>query len=451
MKKILKTIKNNKNYTLFAILIIMFLLILALNRRTLYISDDFLYKFEFRPGMSSDVELRPVDGFFSLLRSQYHHYSLWNGRFVAHTIVQFFLQFDKWVFNIFNSIIYLLLGWLILRIGCFVTNKKTSILTLVMIYILMFLTIPNFGQTVLWISGAGNYLWMSVIYLGFYYFNIILKEDSLKTIIVSIILGFLAGATNENTGPATILMVALIAMYQIYKSKRVNIWRITGIISSLIGFSLILFAPAATKRVEERNEVSMTLGSIIENLDFITQYIIDHYLIYLMVILLLFLILFKSGRITEKITLNIIVLSAGFLGATYSLAVVDGVIERTMFGPVVFLITITTILLSEFFDYLRETKLLLAFIVPLLLLFIYVYNYAFIDVDETYNQVANQYDIILNNPNKNVEVPMITTPETDYNAYSNGTNYLREDSDTWLNEWAARFFGVESIGGYRRE
>lgn len=292
---------------------------------------------------------------------------------------------------------------------------------------------------------------MSIIYLGFYYFNIIPKKDNWKIILSSIVLGFLAGATNENTGPATILMVALIAIYQLYKSKRVDIWRITGVISSLIGFSLILFAPAATKRVEERNEVSMTLGSIIENLGFITQYIIDHYLIYLIVILLLFLILFKSERITEKITLNIFVLSAGFLGATYSLAVVDGIIERTMFGPVVFLITITTILLSEFVDYLRETKLLLAFIIPLLLLFIYVYNYAFIDVDKTFSQVADQYDIIMNNPNENVDVPMITTLETDYNAYNNGTNYLREDSDTWLNKWAATFFGVESIGGYRRE
>ena len=106
----------------------MFVMIFVLNKRTLYISDDFLYRFEFRPGMASNVELEPVNGFLSLLRSQYYHYSLWNGRFVAHTIVQFFMQFDKWVFNVFNTIVYLVLVLLILKIGRYVANKNTILL-----------------------------------------------------------------------------------------------------------------------------------------------------------------------------------------------------------------------------------------------------------------------------------------------------------------------------------
>jgi len=447
----MKKIKSKKIIFYFVILLIVFTLIFALNNRTLYISDDFLYKFEFRPGMSSDADLQPVDGLSSILRSQYHHYHLWNGRFVPHIIVQFFMQYDKIIFNIFNTLTYILLGLLIVKIGSYISDKKMNAVTLIIIYILMFLTIPKFGESALWISGSVNYLWMAVIYLGFYFFSIKNRNDNWKTILIAIILGFLSGATNENNGPATILIVILLAVYQCYKQRKISMWRILSIISSLFGFSLILFAPAATMRAEERGDVALSIDSISESFHSITQYVIDNYLIYLILILFLLLILFKNNRITEKMAINISILFVGFLGSTYSLIVVTRVIERTLFGPAMFLITIMTILLLDFFDYLKSGKLLVITAIPFIMVFAYVYTNAFIDIDRTYNQVVDQYEIILTNPGEDVTVPMLTAPETEHNAYTRGNNYLKENRDAWLNKWAAKFFGVRSIGGFQRE
>ena len=118
-----------------------------------------------------------------------------------------------------------------------------------------------------------------------------------------------------------------------------------------------------------------------------------------------------------------------------------------MFGPIVFLITITITLSIEFIDYYYNSKVLVIGLLPLLLIFIYLYSTAFVDINNTYSELEEQYEIILNNPGEDVEVPMISSPKTDYNAYSNGTNYLKENNDAWLNKWASRFFGVNSIGG----
>lgn len=44
---------------------------------------------------------------------------------------------------------------------------KPSILKLVSEIMLLIIALPNFGETVLWHAGAGNYLWVSCLVLGF--------------------------------------------------------------------------------------------------------------------------------------------------------------------------------------------------------------------------------------------------------------------------------------------
>ncbi len=43
-------------------------------------------------------------------------HEIWNGRFVAHSLVQFFMQFDKPIFDIFNSIAFIIIGMLALLV-----------------------------------------------------------------------------------------------------------------------------------------------------------------------------------------------------------------------------------------------------------------------------------------------------------------------------------------------
>lgn len=433
-----------------------FLAILALNRRTHYISDDFIYKFQFYPELYPlDIvagdSLYEVEGITSLLKSQYHHYHMWNGRFVAHIMIQFLMLFDKWVFNILNTLVFLALGWLIAKISSYVSQKKIPAILLIGIYLILFLSIPVFGQTVLWISGSVNYLWLSLIYLGFFYFNLKDREDSLLTILTAGLFGLLAGATNENTGPALLLMVVLLAIYKFMKTRQISIWRIAGILSSFVGFLLILLAPAASNRVEEKGEISLSFEEMVESFQIISRYIIENHLTYVLLILFLTVILLANKRLHKQLLVTISVLFIGYLASAYSLVAVNKLIARTLFGPTIFLITIFAILFLEFIDYINNLKLLGIVMLPLILIFMYVYTIAFIDIDKTHEEVLNQYKIMNQQPGEDVLVPMISTPETNYNAYNNGTNYIKEDKDFWLNIYIAEFFNVNSVEGYTEE
>jgi len=64
-------------------------------------SDDFSYSYV------CGGEER-VEGVVEIIRSQCHHYCVWGGRFFVHCIAQFFLMFDKAVFNIANTLCYIL-------------------------------------------------------------------------------------------------------------------------------------------------------------------------------------------------------------------------------------------------------------------------------------------------------------------------------------------------------
>lgn len=73
------------------------------------------------------------------------------------------------------------------------------------------------------------------------------------------------------------------------------------------------------------------------------------------------------------------------------------------------------------------------------------------DISHTYNEVTSEYrtiQIVKNNGIKDVKVKLLTAPKTTYNAY-NGTVSLTENHYDWMNQWESKYFGVETISGYR--
>jgi len=100
-----------------------------------------------------------------LIREEYKNYMTWNGR----TVVQFLLRcvqfWPKWLFNIVNSVIFVIL---MLLIYWNVEGKKEFDFVLyTFINLLVWQFGVSFDQTVLWLSGACNYLWGAAIILGF--------------------------------------------------------------------------------------------------------------------------------------------------------------------------------------------------------------------------------------------------------------------------------------------
>ncbi|MDK8541705.1 MAG: DUF6056 family protein, partial [Enterococcus faecalis] len=87
--------------------------IFLLNQKTGYTSDDYSYHFFYESYLPSKYP-KEINNFWDIIHSQYNHYHSWNGRYVAHTIVQFFMQYDKLLFNILNSLAFVALLFIIL-------------------------------------------------------------------------------------------------------------------------------------------------------------------------------------------------------------------------------------------------------------------------------------------------------------------------------------------------
>lgn len=175
-----------------------------------YSGDDYLYHFFFK-GELPYGHLSGINNLWDLIRSIQNHTRILNGRFVAHTGVMTAMQFPK--------VVFVLLGWLI-NVHVF-GKKRIRVAYLALTYALMWFALPDYGTTILWLSGAFNYLWVALIYLTFllpYRFNYQAKHPRLMTIGM-VILGFLAGGTNENTAPLTVFIAFAFTLFDWKKSQ----------------------------------------------------------------------------------------------------------------------------------------------------------------------------------------------------------------------------------------
>lgn len=229
-----------------AIATVVYAVALFMNYYTPLTVDDFHYHCNFATN-----EL--LSDFSSLVESLKYHYHYINGRIIPHAFVQFFaLYSSKSVFNVINAAVFVLLGFLIYKISN--TNKPASPIRFLFIYLLMFLLVPAFGQTVLWFDGAINYLWgTTLIVLMLLFFNEKFinpeKYSSIGFLILSIPLSFLAGGWSENTSAVFLMLQVLYGFLYFWTyRKKLPAFYIVDFIVSTISWLLMITAPANAYR-----------------------------------------------------------------------------------------------------------------------------------------------------------------------------------------------------------
>lgn len=114
-------------------------------------TDDLSYK----------ATVLKADSFVDLLKQEYEQYMTWTGRSIGHIILRCFLSGSKAVFNVANSIVFVLLT--LLMYWNIDHKKKYDVAVYLLINLLLWLFAVMFCQTVLWETGACNYLWGSTI------------------------------------------------------------------------------------------------------------------------------------------------------------------------------------------------------------------------------------------------------------------------------------------------
>ena len=132
-----------------------FLTIYIYNILTPYLSDDYAYA----------IHVREASSLWDLVKQQYGEYLSNSGRVIGQFNVRLSLAVDKQVFNVVNSAMFV--GLVLLMYANIRRKKKNDIFVLLLIITFLWRFAVSFGQTMLWICGACNYLWGSVIILGF--------------------------------------------------------------------------------------------------------------------------------------------------------------------------------------------------------------------------------------------------------------------------------------------
>ena len=224
---------------------VVFLLVLLLSYFCPLITDDLHFKFIWNGfNANSGNEVR-VNSISDIIESAKNYYQFSGGRVVCHTIVFCLDNLNRWVFAALNSIMFVLAGILIYLHMDGRLDKKCR-LVLPLIYCTVYLFLPTWGDSVLWLSGSVNYLWAGTAMLWAIY--LIDKDDkSYKNMALSVFAVLIAASTNEISGG---MLIIILILRMIFWKKKPASYYITCLFCVIPGMSLVLAAPGNVSRMQ---------------------------------------------------------------------------------------------------------------------------------------------------------------------------------------------------------
>lgn len=447
--------KNSKELILTGIILLAaFVLILIMNLHVDYTSDDFKYRFVYDTLGNPLPTSRKVSSPWDIVISMQKHWKMCNGRVVAHGILQAVMPFGKLFLRIFNSIMYVLAGFLIYKHSAF--GKKPNPSLLVLIFVLMWFFLPQFGLSVLWASGAANYLWTCVIILAFllpYRMYATGSEevvkDSVKNAVLMGIFGLFAGCTNENNGGGVVLMgIMFIVLYKI-KGVKIPKWSWIGVLTAIAGAVVLITAPG-----NYRISSKASIAEIIKRLADVWQktQTLTFGLLVILCVLVIITVIDKSSatksRKNRLIPVTYLIASAAMI-AVLALAALRP--ERAWFSAIVFII----IAIGWFWSEINFENLKPVFVtgakwcaaVIATVIFIVSFNKEFAAVNSTYAQIKPGLEAIEQaklEGRDEVTIPLVTPSKSKYDPY-NGAAYAVKDENSWVNTWMAAYYDLKKI------
>lgn len=365
------------------------------------------------------------------------------------------MQIPKGLFNIINSASYVLLSFLF---NVLVSGKQAFLkpVRLALTFLLMWFFIPGMGSTVLWVSGAANYLWPSLVIILFFLpfrFDIAVSNNWVS--LGLFILGLLTGLTNEVGGSTAVLLAFLFMIfnYRRWPSEHI-LTQASGVFGAGIGFCIQLTLSSGSAETQNYGKSA----GLLQRLSDVFLGTIQHSGLLILAILLLGGLLYlRRHQWTEKVK---VIVTAGLIffvsGLAGSAAIVASPITpaRLWFASNVLLIA-ALLLLIEAWQELRLQQVKTA--VPLMigvfvLTFVAIPSYAYNlkDIQNSY-QYFYTAQSIAQKAKKDKEIsahvpgmPITTNP---YNPYA-GTPYLvasDKPEKEWLNVWLAKYYGLNKV------
>ncbi len=433
----MKKLNESKKATILLFLCF-FVCMLLCNILTPLVADDFSFNFSAQTGerMTSFTQV------FTALKG---HVTRFNGRVVAHFFVYVMVMLPKTVFNIVNSLMFVLQIFLAYVI-CKKRDKQNNLLLLA-IFGCVWMFELVFGQVNLWIAGACNYLWAIVFGLAFLlpFIKDYLYNDPVKTkwvTILHIIVSLVAGAYSENGSAAFIAIAVLIVLLlKFQQHKKFSVHYLTSLLVAFGGYlSIYLISPGEISNKKAEFSLQVLRENFVNALDVLFEHRV---LLISFIVLFILAVSLKSKKEPLLLSLTFVV---GALCANFLLTFAAYYPLRCASFTALFLIIANGILFCNVLESNYKTMLVIA--VAILTLFT-TYNVA-LGVNDLYNShihvKANEEFIYecKEAGNTNISVSLFSI-KTKYNAFYRSA-YLHE-YDSWINKAMAKYYEVDSLIG----
>lgn len=329
------------------ILFVVGLIVCLLNFLTPLSADDYCYM------MILGQEPAQIDTLGDVFTSITYHYThSTTGRSLVHALIQIFAGIlGKVVFCIVNALMFVLFVQLIRKLANI--DGKSYLYTIILIAFI-WLFIPAFAETTLWLSGSVNYLWATTAALAFIYLinNIEKLPNRYHLYPIYLLIGVCCGWSHECCATA---LVGGVGLYYLLNFKKFRGPIIPIFIGLCIGALILILSPGTMGRAEGAGLLSSGIvAMIIRFVGGFVNFIIDGIPTAITLFIAVCALLFARPWGKNFVRENQLLLSIWLIAVLFSVFV-GGATHRSMF----FVSSISTILLVKILaECVKSTKVI---------------------------------------------------------------------------------------------
>ncbi len=411
------------------------MILLVLNLLTPMLCDDYRYAFSFATG-------ERITGVGQIFPSLAAHGHVLNGRYAPHFFVQLFTMLPEWCFDVVNTLVFLLLVLGVYRL----CQKRWAYdpMLLAGVWGALVLLPPAFGQNMLWMAGACNYLWpaAALVWLMRPFLRLAAGEEvSLRPAGVAAMAlgGLLFGNCSENLSAAGLMLMGLCILVRLIRRQKTPLWMWLTAILTAIGWFLLMLSP-----VEKPTGITADgmLGVYLERFSHVVSLWLTH-LLPVSVLYMVLLCLGWQGTARERILPSLLLVLCA-LCCQLAMVMSSYFPERALLGPIVLMLSACALLVPG----LKPQALPLRNALCLCLCVFAVLN-VLAALPHTYNrsQLAKARDQQVMAAAAAGERDMVTfgiLGRTKYDGYT-GLVELSNMPEHFANVAYAKYFGLDSI------